>query len=455
MALLRRRALSSHCASSDWSRKNGVSRPSFSASRKRSRASNSSRRCVSVWAPSWSSEYSVGEDRLRRGVIGVRGREGLDLGAPLGALELQRLRERHGAGRTLAHQLGIDLAGAGAPVLHAQEGGVAQMRIDIVEAERRERPVGAARRERIAARFVEPRVVVELRRGLRVGNDPALSGKRRERLRRIGRRWRRRLDRRGIGLRRFLCRLRRLRWDLRLLDRRRRARRRRPQGEERDPRRDERPGAAEDRKRRAAPLSASRPAPPPVLRVQLRVQPRPGDHEGVDAVRDVLDLALADVAERHRHLVRHRLVHRARDADAAGLGEALEPGRDVDAVAEEIAAALDDVADGDADAEFEPPPRRQRAIAGPEQFLDVDRAAHRVDGRIELAHHRVAGGVEDAAAGAADEIVEHLAIAAEPGQRLLFGLGDEARIAGDVRGEDRRDLALHRARAPVHHGSRR
>ena len=46
-----------------------------------------------------------------------------------------------------------------------------------------------------------------------------------------------------------------------------------------------------------------------------------------------------------------------RDADAAGLGQRLQPGRDIDAVAEEIAALDDDVAEIDADAQADPPVR--------------------------------------------------------------------------------------------------
>jgi len=57
-------------------------------------------------------------------------------------------------------------------------------------------------------------------------------------------------------------------------------------------------------------------------------------------------------------------VHGARDADAARIREALEAGGDIDAVAQEVAVPLDDVADGDADAEEKPPARRKREVAG-------------------------------------------------------------------------------------------
>ena len=58
---------------------------------------------------------------------------------------------------------------------------------------------------------------------------------------------------------------------------------------------------------------------------------------------------------------------------------------DVDAVAHEIAVALlDDVAEMDADAEFDPPLRRHTGVALDEAGLHLDRAAHRVDHAAEL-----------------------------------------------------------------------
>ena len=228
----------------------------------------------------------------------------------------------------------------------------------------------------------------------------------------------------------------------------------RPEDHDAEHRRGENTGADQEPRPRRARLARLGPR----RRRNLRLARRPGHHEGMDAVRNVLDLTLADVAEGHRNLVRDRLVHRARHADAARLGEALEPCRDVDPVAEKVPVALDHIADRDADAELQAPVRRVGAVAGAQALLDVDRAAHRLDRRVELAHHRVAGGIEDAPAGALDEIVEDLPEGAEPGQRLFLVLGNEARIAGDVRGEDRRDLALHRAahgdRCPGIHAKR-
>ena len=307
------------------------------------------------------------------------------------------------------------------------------MRVDELQPERGEGVIGPPRRRRVAARLVDAGVVVEFRRRLGVGDDAALAVQPRESLLRVGgggrlrRRFRARLRPRG-GLR----------------DRRRLGRRLRPEDHERHSGRDE-----------SGPAEPGQPGQPDPARRLVRHRPprriardvvqlaRPGDRVGVHRLRDVLERALADVAEGHRHLVGHRLVHRARHADAARIGDAFQPRGDVDSVAEEIGAALDHVADGDADAELQAAAWRVGAVAGAQRFLDVDGGAHRLHGAVERAHDGVAGRVEDAAAVALDEVVEHLAMRGEAAQRLLLVLGDETRVAGDVRRQDGRDPALH------------
>ena len=126
--------------------------------------------------------------------------------------------------------------------------------------------------------------------------------------------------------------------------------------------------------------------------------------------RDVLHLLRADIGELHRQLVGDLLVHRARNTDAADLGEALQSGCDVDAVAQQVAVALDHVADGDADAKGHLPARRIGHVAGTETLLNIDRAAHRFDRAREFGEHGVSSGIENAAAALGDEIVGHLTV---------------------------------------------
>ncbi len=73
-------------------------------------------------------------------------------------------------------------------------------------------------------------------------------------------------------------------------------------------------------------------------------------------IGNVLDLLLADIGELDGQLVGHLLVHRARHADAADRGNASSGrARDVDAVTQQIAVALDHIADCNADAKIHLP----------------------------------------------------------------------------------------------------
>ena len=160
------------------------------------------------------------------------------------------------------------------------------MRIDVVQPERGERPIGAARRERIAARLVDARVVVEFGRGLRVGDDPALAGQRRKPPRVCGGRRRpTSRDRPRVSFARL-----------------------RPRGGLRLPAAASGSAAPAAGSRTRSPAATSA-APPSQVRKRSRTRraglsgpcpprriarascsPRPGDHEGVDRLRDVLDL---------------------------------------------------------------------------------------------------------------------------------------------------------------------
>src|SRR5579863_5419839 len=122
----------------------------------------------------------------------------------------------------------------------------------------------------------------------------------------------------------------------------------------------------------------------------------------------------------------------ARNADAADLGQTFKTGRDVDAVAEQIAVALDHVTNGDADAKTHVAAGRISEIAGAQAFLDVDRAPDGFDRAGKFSQHGVSRGVEDAAAIAADEIVRHLPVRGQTPQRLLFVFGNQSAVTGNV-----------------------
>ena len=100
-----------------------------------------------------------------------------------------------------------------------------------------------------------------------------------------------------------------------------------------------------------------------------------------------------------RQLALDLVVDAAGDVDAAGLGQRLQAGGDVDAVAEQVVALDHDVAEVDADPELEPPVRRQLGVAGSKLLLDLDRAAHGFDGAREFGKHAVASGADDPTVG--------------------------------------------------------
>jgi hypothetical protein len=65
---------------------------------------------------------------------------------------------------------------------------------------------------------------------------------------------------------------------------------------------------------------------------------------------------------------------------------------------EDVAAIDDDVADIDADTEFDAFVQRHVDVAAGHTLLDVDRAAHRVDGAAKLGQDTVPGVLDDSSA---------------------------------------------------------
>ena len=103
------------------------------------------------------------------------------------------------------------------------------------------------------------------------------------------------------------------------------------------------------------------------------------------------------------------IADRARDADAAGLRQCLQPRCDVDAVTVDVAAIGDEVAEIDPDPKGDAFVFRHLGIALEHRPLDLDGATHRIDDAREFDQHAVAGGLDDAAVMLADFRVDKLA----------------------------------------------
>jgi len=93
---------------------------------------------------------------------------------------------------------------------------------------------------------------------------------------------------------------------------------------------------------------------------------------------------------------------RARDADAARRRQCLQPRRDVDAVAVNIAAVGDHVAEIDPDAKAKAPLLGEIQIAVGHRALNFASTAHRIDNAGEFRQEAVAGGLDDPAPMLAD-----------------------------------------------------
>jgi len=102
----------------------------------------------------------------------------------------------------------------------------------------------------------------------------------------------------------------------------------------------------------------------------------------------------------------HLIADRARHRDATGFGQRLKARRDIDAVAHDVVAVDDDIAEIDANPE-------RNAIAGGlvcvsrrHCTLNVDRAAQGGIRAAEFDQHPIAGGLDDAPAVFVDLGVE-------------------------------------------------
>ena len=169
----------------------------------------------------------------------------------------------------------------------------------------------------------------------------------------------------------------------------------------------------------------------PASRSRLRLGRGGGlaDFNRIDAQRlgDVFQCRRAEIADIH---IKSRLdlpIGVLREADRAGLGDAFQARRDVDAVAHQVAVVLlHDVAEMDADAEFDALVSRDAGVALGHRVLHFDRAPHRVDHAAELDDRAVAGALDHPALVHGEGRIDQIA-AQRPEPRegaVLVGAGE-------------------------------
>jgi len=181
----------------------------------------------------------------------------------------------------------------------------------------------------------------------------------------------------------------------------------------------------------------------------MRCGPVQQHSPNVHRTRDVLDRLLAAVLVTQRELVPYLFVDGARDANAAGVGETLQPRRDVDPVTVDLIALDHHVAEVDADAELHPALRRQLRVFSAERGLNIHRAVHRLDHAGELGQNAIAGGVYEAAVVLLDQAVDDLAVSGQSSKCRLLISPHEAAVAVDVGAEDSGELAFHTHLSPA------
>ena len=142
------------------------------------------------------------------------------------------------------------------------------------------------------------------------------------------------------------------------------------------------------------------------------------------------------------------VVHGIGDEHSARIGEGLDPGGDVDAVAIEVVALDDHVAEIDTDTQLDTVVPPGTGIALGHRLLHLNSTAHRIDDAGKFHQQAVAGGIDDAALVLGDCRIDELAAQRlEAFERAFLVRPHQPRIPGHIGGEDRGETAglAHRA----------
>ena len=159
---------------------------------------------------------------------------------------------------------------------------------------------------------------------------------------------------------------------------------------------------------------------------------------------DVFDLPVAQVLEREIDAVANLVVDSAGYADAARLGQALQPRRQIDAIALNVIAVDHHIAEVDAEAEHDSAVFRQLGIALDNCPLHVGGHPNRAGDAVELGQHPVAHQLDDAPLVLGDLGIDELQSNGFQGRERTFLVrSDEARIAHDIGGQYGSETAFH------------
>jgi hypothetical protein len=169
------------------------------------------------------------------------------------------------------------------------------------------------------------------------------------------------------------------------------------------------------------------------------VQPAPY----LDRSRDVLDFVFAAVFPHNIKTVTDLPVRIIRHADAVWFRQGFDTCRNVHAVAKDIVAFDDNVADVHANAEANSLVVRYTFVALDNTLLCGDGALDSGDDGRELKQQPIAHGLDDAAAMLVDQRIDKFgSMRAKSGKGGSFVRPHEARITDDIGGHDCRQSTL-------------
>jgi hypothetical protein len=148
---------------------------------------------------------------------------------------------------------------------------------------------------------------------------------------------------------------------------------------------------------------------------------------------DVLELGRAEIGDRHIEPGAHLPIGVFREADPARLANRLQPGGDINPVAHEIAALLDDVADMDANAKFDALVGGDLGVAPDHRPLNFTRKIHCIYDAAEFDNGAVAGAFDDPAVMHGNGRIDQIAAKGpKPCKDAIFVRAGKSGVADNV-----------------------
>src|SRR3954451_4163468 len=161
-------------------------------------------------------------------------------------------------------------------------------------------------------------------------------------------------------------------------------------------------------------------------------------------LRYILQVLQPDILEHHIDFAANLSVGVIGDADAARLGDALQPCCDVDAVSKDVVFVDDYIADVDSDPELDPGFRRNAGILSGHLPLDFDSAARGINGTPELNENAITRTLHDSATVRSDcRLDQRLSKSLELRNGALLIEANQPTIAGDVCSEHGGQSSFH------------